>query len=278
MAHFGDIVWGAAMKIFRRQEKKKNNRRAQQKNDVPQVSCWHISPRLMTWLGTLFVLIAITYAVGLKLLDPTTLQFQQVRLEAPFKNVSKIALHDAVKTNIDGGFFSLNVEAVTTAVNSLPWVRDAKVRRVWPDTLHVTVREQMALARWRDQALVNVAGELFYPSVESFPADLIELNGPAKTVSQMARQFRLFNKTLNQAGYALKRIKLTQRRAWEVELDDTTLIVLGRDDLEQRLKRFVQFYPQLQKRGVELERVDMRYTNGFAVRMKTSSESIGDKA
>lgn len=266
------------MKILRRQEKKKTNRRVQQKKDAGQVMRWDVSPHLMTWFGTLLLLVAITYAIGLKLLDPKTLPFQQVRLEAPFNYVSKAALHDAVKTNINGGFFSLDVEAVTAAVNELPWVHDAKVRRVWPDTLHVTVREQKALARWRDQALVNIAGELFYPDVESFPADLIELNGPPKTVSQMARQFRLFNKTLSEAGYALTRIKLTQRRAWEVELDDSTLVVLGRNDVEQRLNRFVQFYPQLQTRAAELERVDMRYTNGFAVRMKTKSESTGDKA
>ena len=265
------------MKILWRQEKKKVNRRVSQKKKAEQVRRWDVNPRLLTLVGTGLVMIAIAYAAGLKLLDPNTLPFQQVKLEAPFNKVSKVELHEVVKAQVNGGFFSLDVDAVTAAVAELPWVSQVKVRRVWPDMLHITVNEQVALARWRDQALVNVEGELFYPAAESFPVDLIELNGPDKTVALMARQFHRFNETLKQGEHKLKRINLTERRAWELGLSDSTVIVLGRSNVEQRLQRFVQFYPQLQARAVDVKRVDMRYTNGFAVRMEAQSESSGDK-
>ncbi len=264
------------MKILWRQEKKKVNRRVQKKK-AEQVRRWDVNPRLMTLAGTGLILLAVAYGVWLKLVDPQTLPFQQVKLEAPFNKVSKAELHEAVKLQVNGGFFSLDVDAVTAAVSELPWVSRVEVRRVWPDTLHVTVNEQMAMARWRDQALVNVNGELFYPAAETFPEGLIELRGPENTVAMMARQFHIFNAALQQGELGLKRITLTQRRAWELELSDTTKVLLGRSEVEKRLQRFVQFYPQLQARAAAVKRVDMRYTNGFAVLMGMKSESSGDR-
>lgn len=251
------------MKISSRKQKKGNRRNKQE-----QVRRWEINPRLMTLTGVVLVLLVCSYAVWLKLMDPQTLPLRQVKLEASFNKVSKEVLHGVVSAQINGGFFSLDVDAVTVAVKELPWISTVKIRRVWPDTLHVTVKEQVALARWQDQALVNVNGELFYPAAETFPADLVELQGPENTVVLMARQFRVFNETLKQGGLGMKRISLTQRRAWELELSDNTVIVLGRSDMELRLQRFIQFYPQLAAMTGEVRRVDMRYTNGFAVQWR----------
>ncbi len=252
------------MKIVSRQAKK-SNRRVQKQSRVRR---WDLNPRLLA-LGVVVLLLAVAgYATWLKLMDPQTLPLKQVQLEAPFNKISKQVLHEVLRKRISGGFFSLDVEAVTKALNALPWVNHVEVRRVWPDTLHVTVNEQVALARWRDQALVNVDGELFYPAVETFPPDLVELNGPEDTVALMAQQFHRFNETLRQGGLAMQRIHLSERRAWELELNNNTVIVLGRSDMGQRLQRFVRFYPQLMASAKEVRRVDMRYTNGFAVQWR----------
>jgi cell division protein FtsQ len=252
------------MKIIPRKAKQ-TNRRTQQQSQVKRLD---FNPRLLTLGGVILLLAVAGYATWLKLMDPRTLPLKQVELEAPFSKVSKQRLHEVLNKQVNGGFFSLDVAAVTRALDALPWVRHVEVRRVWPDTLHVTVTEQVALARWRDQALVNVDGELFYPDTKSFPANLVELNGPEGTVAQMAEQFHRFNETLKQGELAMRRINLSERRAWEVELNNSTVIVLGRDDMAQRLERFVRFYPQLLARATEVRRVDMRYTNGFAVQWR----------
>ncbi len=43
----------------------------------------------------------------------------------------------------------LDVGEATDAIEALPWVRDARVEREWPDTVRVTVRERRAVA-WAD--------------------------------------------------------------------------------------------------------------------------------
>jgi len=249
--------------------KKKNRRLNPEKSKATaQWWRWDFNPRLMTQAGVTLLLIVVCYAVWLKLMDPQTMPLQQVQLEAPFEKVSKEQLHELVSAQVDGGFFSVDVAAVTAAVSALPWVDAVEVRRVWPDALHVIVKEQVALARWRDQALVNVRGELFSPALESFPVGMVELHGPDKSVASMAQQFSVFNQSLEQAGLNMKRVVLSPRRAWELELSDGVTVVLGRSDMEKRLQRFVKFYSPLLAAAEKVRRIDMRYTNGFAVQWR----------
>ncbi len=250
--------------------KKKQNRRLKQEKGKTSARLWRwdFNPRLMTQAGVMLLLMVVFYALWLKLMDPKTLPLQQVKLEASFEKISKEQLHEIVSGQINGGFFSLDVAAVTDAVSALPWVDTVEVRRVWPDSLHVMVKEQVALARWRDQALVNVRGELFSPAVKSFPAAMVELDGPDNSVVNMAHQFSVFNQALEQAGLNMKRVVLSQRRAWMLELSDGVMVVLGRSDIEKRMQRFIRFYSPLLASAENVRRVDMRYTNGFAVQWR----------
>ena len=63
------------------------------------------------------------------------------------------------------------------------------------------------------------------------------------------------------------RVVLTQRHAWQLKLGNGMHIMLGRDaDLaEERLRRFVDAYPSVRKK--QHEYVDLRYPNGFALRV-----------
>ena len=251
--------------------KKKFNRRLNQeapKKVKAQLWRWDFNPRQMTQAGVALLMLVVGYAVWLKLMDPQTLPLQQVTLEAPFEKITKEQLHKLVSEQVNGGFFSVDVAAVTDAVSTLAWVDTVEVRRVWPDALHVTVKEQVPLARWRDQALVNVRGELFFPAVESFPAGMVTLHGPDNSVASMAHQFSVFNQSIELADLNMKRIVLSQRRAWELELNDGVTVVLGRSDMEKRLQRFVQFYSPLFAAAEKVRRIDMRYTNGFAVQWR----------
>ena len=62
---------------------------------------------------------------------------------------------------------------------------------------------------------------------------------------------------------------VTPRRAWQLRADNGLTIELGREDIEPRLERFVGAYQRtiggLQRR---IDHVDLRYSNGFAVRIR----------
>ena len=53
------------------------------------------------------------------------------------------------------------LEAVREAARRVPWVREATVRRLYPDALEITFSAPEALARWDAGRLVSRHGEVF---------------------------------------------------------------------------------------------------------------------
>ncbi len=266
MADFGDKpVSGLG------QKQKRKNRRVTDKVSFDWSGARH-------HLGVLFGFVLTAGIVGglwVYAMNPNTLPLQQVQLYAPDEHVSIETLHKVVQANVEGGFFSVDVDAVTMALTRLPWVASVTVRRVWPDTLHVSVVEQQPLARWASGGVVSRSGELFFPEDVSTLEGLAELDGPRGSVALVAQRFSSLSEQLGREGIELQGITLTPRRAWELALANGVVVMLGKEDTEVRLQRFVRFYPGLTPLVDNVERVDMRYPNGFAVTWRDSQAVWG---
>lgn len=201
------------------------------------------------------------------LLRPDTLPIQQVRIEGEFRQLSQAELQAIVTEHLRGGFFSVDMVAVRDAVRAEPWVREVWVQRVWPDALLLSVREQVAVARWGETGLIGSDGDYFQPAAASLPAHLPLLIGPEGSQELMAVKLERAQEVLAPLGLRLERLEVSDRRAWSFVTTTGLEVILGRDDFEQRLQRFVDLVPRsLGDRLSEAAYVDMRYTNGFAVR------------
>jgi cell division protein FtsQ len=167
---------------------------------------------------------------------------------------------------VGGNFFALSPAEVRAAVERLPWVRRASVRRVWPDRLDIAVEEHVALARWGDDSLVNTHGERFAGSHDGLPLFI----APPGTEREVARRYARFSAAVAPLEAPVERVVLTARYAWQLRLANGLTLMLGRDaDLaEERLRRFVEVYPiTLKTIQRKHEYVDLRYPNGFALRV-----------
>jgi cell division protein FtsQ len=143
------------------------------------------------------------------------------------------------------------------------------VRRVWPDRLEVTIEEHVALARWGDGGLVNVQGERFAGKSD---AALPLFAGPAGSEGEVTRRYQRFAELLAPLAAPLESLNLSPRQAWRARLRGGLTLELGRDTpndpVELRLERFVAVFPQtLARMQRQHEYVDLRYPNGFALRV-----------
>lgn len=198
--------------------------------------------------------------------DPEVLPLRSVQVEGRFDHVTSEQLKQVVAPLITGGFFHVDVDAIRAAADSLPWVKNTSVRRVWPDTVKIKVTEQTAYARWNKTALVNAEGELFTPAASTMPANLPLLTGPHDSQLQLVQQLANMNALLQPLGLKIKHMVLNDRRSWQLTLDNGVEVVLGRRHGMQRIQRFIQVYPaRLASEVTRIRRVDMRYNNGFAV-------------
>jgi cell division protein FtsQ len=206
---------------------------------------------------------------GRQLLDPARFPLHTVRIESPLVRVAQQTIRDTVGQHVAAGFLGVDVDAVRDALQALPWVESATVRRAWPDKLIVRVTEQQALARWGSDALVNRRGELFRPQTDASWERLPLLRGPHDTSRQVAQQYVALQGMLSPLGLAITHLSLNERRALSLRLDNGLQLGLGRQDTDLRLLRFVRAFPQVLKpRLAMIESVDLRYTNGFAVRWR----------
>lgn len=225
------------------------------------------------WITT-FVAIALTFAAvaWIAMTDSGFMPVTQVKVNGEFKNLRRADLHAAIAAHVTGGFFTVDVAAVQQAAQALPWVASASVRRVWPDTLIVSVNEHRAVARWRDGALINERGILFRPDPDNVPAGLPEMAGPEGNEAVVLARWRELEAELAPLGQRIQRLVQDERRAWSARLDNGSELWLGRADVAERLRRYVAAYPvALAPRAQELVAVDLRYTNGFAARFRSGA-------
>lgn len=215
----------------------------------------------------LFVLATLLMAYGLVafVVQLPVFALREVQILGDARHVTRAQVETIVRSEMKGTFFTLNLPAVRRAFEKLPWVREVNLRRQWPDRLEVTVTEHVPLARWGNAALVNTQGEVFQAA---YDGTLPVFVGPTGTSKEIAIQYEYFRRALAAVGAAPAAVHMSARRAWEVRLKDGPTVELGREDVEARLGRFVSLYDRTRKTlNRRIDYVDLRYANGFAVRI-----------
>ncbi len=195
---------------------------------------------------------------------------QRVAVLGRFQRVSPMDVEQAVKQRVRGaGLVSIDLADVQRAIEKLPWVDTASVQRAWPRGLQVVVVEQVAAARWGANGILNSRGELFASESRHIPRELPRLAGPSGSEQQVAQRYFAIQGRLVEAGMRITALQLDARGAWRIDLDNGVQVRLGRRQVDERFERFVAAALRLvTQRAVDIDYVDMRYTNGFAVGWK----------
>jgi cell division protein FtsQ len=185
-----------------------------------------------------------------------------------------------MKQNLTGSFITVNLPTVQKMFESVPWVQSAVVQREFPNRLHVTLREHEAVAWWGEAGsgqLVNRQGEVFEASPDDSDS-LPELAGPLPKSAEVWAIYQRLAAEFAQLQLGLTRLELNERGSWRAQLDNGAQVELGRGDaaeLLERTRRFTGTLGQLTARYVgAVQSVDLRYPNGYALRMRGVSTVV----
>lgn len=224
----------------------------------------HALHRLTNSLLGISLVLALLLALHFVLRMPV-FALRAVQLDAPPHRIDHARLEAAARVALRGNFFTVDLDQARRAFEKLPWVRSVSVRRHFPWQLDVVLEEQQALARWNRSALVNVQGEVFAAADEEA---LPDFSGPEDAAAEMTQRYARFEEALAPLGFSIAGMTLSPRHAWQLRLQDGTVLELGRDQMEARLARFVAAYPEYVKTLKSTAKyVDLRYRDGFAARM-----------
>ncbi|MCB1789009.1 MAG: cell division protein FtsQ/DivIB [Gammaproteobacteria bacterium] len=236
-------------------------------------------PRTVRWSAFagvfgLLSMIGVAVAGYDYLSQPGRLPLKVVDVKGEFQNLTQTAVRDAANRVIDGGFFSCDMQKLRAAILAMPWVDDVSIRRVWPDKLSMTVTEHVPLARWGDDALISVRGQVFRPEAMTGHENLVVLQGPDGSEQRVVEFFRAAVVPTRSRNLQIRAIELDQRRHWWMHFDGGLTVSLGREEYERRLAQFLRVYPNLIADPEHVpERVDMRYAHGFAVRWRDNDKA-----
>jgi len=233
---------------------------------------------LMTGVGSLVAIALIIWGV-LEFQSTQTLPIKNVEVKSEFNHITEKQIQKIMAENDLGGFFDTDVHAITESMRQLAWLKTVTVRRVWPDTLQLEITERRAIAYWNKSGLLTVDGTVFSPAAESYPSGLPHLSGPTGTEKNVLKNYITLNADLQRLDLNINELKLDKRRAWTVRLEDGTELDLGRKKINDRMQRFISVYRDyIVTRKNEIDVVDLRYTNGFAVRWKKNLKKLAAKA
>lgn len=196
---------------------------------------------------------------------------EEIVIGGDVSHVTREQVETIVVDELRGTFFSVDLANARAAFEKLPWVRRVEIRRRWPNRLDVIVEEHREIARWGSSALMNTHGEIFEgASNKRLPI----LEAPDGTHAEVANVFSKFNEVLARIDRRVQRLELSERRAWRLYLDDGTRIELGREGVVARLEGFVGAYGRsVASLQGGTRYVDLRYANGFAVRVSNQKRS-----
>lgn len=221
------------------------------------------------------VLVSGTVALN-QLYKPQTLPFNTIQIYGELAWTDRDQLNQLVLDNIDGGFFSLNIKNLKKNLEDQAWIKSVAIRRVWPDVLQITANEQQPLAIWNGGAVINKQGELFDPLDQELPKYLVKVAGPEGSHQRLMDHYFAIEQPLLDVGLRVASLDINERRALQVILTNGVRLLLGRvrneEESAEEVRRFVKAYKgMLSPKIGQIALVDLRYTNGLAVRWKSNN-------
>lgn len=276
-----------------------SDRRKNRRIDNQDLATQSINVNLYLGIGVaFFVLLIAALVIVDRLFQPVLFQVDTVRYHGYFERVSPEELDAAVLPVVSGNILTIDIDSVERAVESLPWVSHATITKHWPSTIEVSVNEHRPVARWAAGGCVSAQGVHIEGDVALLPESIPLLAGPDEQASEILNRYQAWGTVLAGVGLTIESLRLSSRGAWRARLkvNDPTVsrpsqayalgnkydqygsvrfdLLIGRNDSNERVARFTRVYKRaLFPRVAWLERVDLRHTNGFAVKWINSNKN-----
>jgi cell division protein FtsQ len=209
-------------------------------------------------------------------------------------------LQHIISSEMNGGFFSLNIELLREEIETLAWIDIVSVRKKWPESVYVDIKEKQVSARWlmsdnsrftinklkqqswNNKNLISDKAIVFSTTLtqEQFEKykQLALLSVPDHSLKEGLEKCQKIDEKVKHSDLKVLRCFQDQRLSWFVELDNGFQLYLGQqknrenkevDNIIKRTELFISAYEEIFKKyEQDIERIDMRYTNGFAIKWK----------
>ena len=185
------------------------------------------------------------------------------------------------KIGLDGttSLMALDAAATRDALKTLPWILDADVRKVYPDTIEIKLTEKKAFGIWQhgqDLSLIEKSGKVIAPLRDNKFAHLpLFVGRDAGTgAEEIMRDF-------DQWPAVKSRVKAFMRvagRRWDLKLDNGVVIKLPEHGMERAMADLAEFNKEQQVLERDILAVDFRLEDRTTVQLTPDAAERRKKA
>jgi cell division protein FtsQ len=223
---------------------------------------WGLSFLICVCIGLVWAGINLTQWMH----DEQQVPISHIEISGSYQYIQDRDISRLISKDVQGSFFSADINEIHTAVLKHPWVHQASVRKKWPNTIQVYLVEQTPVAIWNDDLLLNSEGVPFAGDIQN--DKLPTLFGPNGAEKTALSGYKAMQMILSTGTLTVDNLVLSERFAWQVQLNNGIKLNLGRQEFIDRLQRFINLYPLLQQDSRAINYVDLRYDTGAAVGWK----------
>lgn len=238
---------------------------------------WHVSSAILecllvvAFLLTVFLLM-IFVSGGLK--NKSFFPLQRIRIEQPLQFGDLGDIRDIMLRYGKRDLLHIDVGLLATEVKHLSWVKDAKISKRWPGMLEMNIEERIPVVRWGKYDFLDREGNRFrVAATPVLQQHLFPLQGPDGYEAKVLDFYQRITPWLSQQNLVIEALILDPRLIWHIKLAGNIDVIIGREHLEERLKKLVIVNKKVIKPYRDyVDTVDLRYQNGFSVRWKADVE------
>ena len=230
------------------------------------------------WPVMLVALAVGLYELGERLAPYADRPIAKVSVRGELTYVDRQAVQARMAPFVEASFFKVDLDALRHDLEQMPWIAHVEARRIWPDEVMVRLDEQLPIARWGDESLLNNNGQAFAPDDLTQYEHLPQLHGPKRAQQRVMQQYQMLSQMLRPLGFSIARLELRERGSWFVTTKQGVELLLGRDQIIEKMRRFTAIYQQaLVQESDRIARIDLRYANGLAVAWREPSPTTTDE-
>lgn len=223
------------------------------------------------------ILAALLVLAGLYALMPDDGPLTQLEVRGEFEHLRPEDVRQAAAPFLASSFFTVDVAQMRAAIATLPWVARVRAEREWPGAISVRVWEREPYARWNESAMLDTESQAYTPRAAEVPTGLPLLAGNPGHEMEVAQAWQRLSAALAGTPFELRGLKLDARGEWSAQTTGGIELRFGQDAPDSRIATLKGVARRvLDGRWEQVQYLDLRYTNGFAVGWR-EAEATGGK-
>ncbi|WP_404419775.1 cell division protein FtsQ/DivIB [Marinospirillum sp.] len=224
---------------------------------------------LKALLPLLLLLLAASYALHWMLARPVG----QVSIYGEVRYVDQQLLQQRALPWLSEAFWKVDLTGLQEDLERDPWLEKAVITRRWPNQIAIQLQERQAWARWNSRAVLDEQGEAFYPANPESLGLSLHIFSEADQLQEALEFHQQLAEAVEPLDVAISELRLEPRGAWQLQLTSGVTLMLGRDNIEKRINRFIWVWDQWSEdKQAQVNIIDTRYPNGLSVGWKKTED------